>query len=636
MIDMEVALTSRADQLTRNTQALRLTGSDLADRLADLPDEKALSLISCGDGRFTARVRCEDGAEVLMASRRDPVVEAKRWAEALDGGDDAKHTVAVIGCGLGYHVAELLAQRRGGLVIVLEPSLAMVHAALRCHDFFAEIVARRLVFIVVEQRTDLFAPLTPHNTAVMLGTLLAPHPASTRAFPAACGELQTIFTEYLQFARTVLTTALTISAISCDNILKNLPYLLGWPDVAELKDAWRGRPGICVAAGPSLRKNMHLLKQMKGTAAILAVQTVLKPLLSAGIRPDFVTALDYSPLSRRFYEDLPDLDDVTLVADPKVHPVVPDSYPGPIRMFYNDFADRALAEMSLEHAPLQAGSTVAHLNYYLARHMGCDPIVLIGQDLGYGENIYYAPGAAIHAAWSPELNRFNSLELMEWQRIVRGRNTLRKVPAQDGGEVFADAQMFAYIQQFERDFAAAEVKVINATEGGARLAGAEEMPLAEVIERYCRAESASPLPPARRCPAAAERADEAVRCLRARLDELDRMEEICRRVLEPLQKMREVLDDPDRFNRLHIRMNKWRVKIDSLTEIYHMVADVTQVAELKRFQLDHAIARKDLDEVAERRDQLNRDIQYVSLLTDGIDILRESLHASIERLEAMA
>ena len=107
-------------------------------------------------------------------------------------------------------------------------------------------------------------------------------------------------------------------------------------------------------------------------------------------------------------------------------------------------------------------------------------------------------------------------------------------------------------------------------------------------------------------------------------------------MLEPLQKMREVLDDPDRFNRLHIRMNKWRVKIDSLTEIYHMVADVTQVAELKRFQLDHAIARKDLDEVAERRDQLNRDIQYVSLLTDGIDILRESLHASIERLEAMA
>jgi len=626
---MEVASTSRTDRLTRNIQALRLTSSALANRLAGLDGGQALSLIPAGDGRFSASVRCEDGAEVLMASRRDPV------AEALEGGDDAKHTVAVIGCGLGYHVAELLRRRRGGLVIVLEPSVAMVHAALRCHDFFADIVARRLVFVVAEQRSDLFGPLRIHNVEVMLGTLLAPHPVSIRAFPAACGELQRIFAEYHQFARTVLTTALEISAVSCDNILKNLPYFLGWPDVADLAGAWRGRPGICVAAGPSLRKNMHLLRRAKGSAAILAVQTVLKPMLSAGIRPDFVTALDYSPLSRRFYEGLGAVDDVTLVADPKVHPVVPENYPGPIRMFHNDFADRALAEMPIEHAHLQAGSTVAHLNYYLARHMGCDPIVLIGQDLGYGENLYYAPGAAIHAAWSPELNRFNSLELMEWQRIVRGRKTLRKVPAQDGGEMFTDAQMFTYIQQFERDIAAAEVKVINATEGGARLAGAEEMPLAEVIERYCVGEPVRvPAVPQPR-PDAAERAAEGIGCLKTRLDELDRMAEICRQVLEPLRKMLDVLEDPDRFNRLHTRMNKWRVKIDSLTEIYHMVADVTQVAELKRFQLDHAIARKDLDEVAERRDQLNRDIQYVSLLADGIEILRKSLHASIERLEAM-
>ena len=50
---------------------------------------------------------------------------------------------------------------------------------------------------------------------------------------------------------------------------------------------------------------MHLLKELIGTsgerkAVIIAVQTMLKPLLAAGIEPDFVTSLDYNTVSTRF------------------------------------------------------------------------------------------------------------------------------------------------------------------------------------------------------------------------------------------------------------------------------------------------------------------------------------------------
>jgi len=63
---------------------------------------------------------------------------------------------------------------------------------------------------------------------------------------------------------------------------------------------------------------------------------------------------------------------------------------------------------------LPAGATVAHLAYYLGRYLGCDPVVLVGQDLGFTDGQYYAAGAAIHDVWAPELNEFNTLETMEW------------------------------------------------------------------------------------------------------------------------------------------------------------------------------------------------------------------------------
>ena len=77
-------------------------------------------------------------------------------------------------------------------------------------------------------------------------------------------------------------------------------------------------------AGPSLRRNLHLLGApgVRDRVVIIAVQTVLKQVLEAGIRPHFVTALDYHEISRRFYEGLTEADvaGVTLVVEPKANP----------------------------------------------------------------------------------------------------------------------------------------------------------------------------------------------------------------------------------------------------------------------------------------------------------------------------
>lgn len=474
---MDVVATAHQKQQTfiRNLRALRAVQPDLAGRLAELSDDEVISLAPGIGGQLTGRIRCQDGQEVLLASRYDPVAEAARWVDGLEGLSAEVHTVVVVGMGLGYHVAELLKRRRGGLVVVLEPSAAVVQAALRCVDVAGDLGLRRLVVAVARGREELFGPLAVHNIELMLGARLAQHPASGRAQPAACAELRQAYIDYLQFVRSTLVTTLHISETTCANILRNLPAYLTWPGVQELKDAWAGKPGFCVAAGPSLRKNMHLLRAVQGRLPIIAVQTLLKTLLAAEIRPNFVTTLDYSPQSQRFYQDLGDVSDVTLIAEPKVNSIVPDHWPGPMRMVANSFGQRVLREMDDPHAALPAGATVAHLSFYLARYLGCDPIVLVGQDLGFDGNVYYAPGTPIQRAWSAELNRFNSMEMMEWQRIARLRGVLQKVTDIHGRQIYTDAQMFTYLQQFERDIADTPTTVIDATEGGARIAGTEVM-----------------------------------------------------------------------------------------------------------------------------------------------------------------
>ena len=54
----------------------------------------------------------------------------------------------------------------------------------------------------------------------------------------------------------------------------------------------RDCPGILVAAGPSLNKNIQELKKAKGKAFIVAVDTAIKPLLQEGILPDMFAIVD--------------------------------------------------------------------------------------------------------------------------------------------------------------------------------------------------------------------------------------------------------------------------------------------------------------------------------------------------------
>ncbi|RMH25252.1 MAG: DUF115 domain-containing protein, partial [Planctomycetota bacterium] len=364
----------------------------------------------------------------------------------------------------------------------------------------------------------------------------------------------------------------------------------------------------------------------------------LKPLLAAGIRPHFVTALDFHEISARFYEGLTpaDVAGVTLVVEPKANPAVVRAFPGSVRMPAEPTLDLLLGDLAGEHGAIRAGATVAHLSYYLARHLGCDPVVLVGQDLGFTDNLYYGDGAAIHAVWAPELNAFRSLEMLEWERVARMRRQLRRVPAADGGEVYTDEQMATYLAQFNRVFLEDSRKgltVIDATEGGAAKACALALPLDEALARHAPPDAPrlpDLCPPAVGADPRGWRLAAGVDRISAVRRDLVALARLSRQTAGLLDEMLEHTDDPDRLNRLIAKAHRLRDRATALQPAFALTQRINQLGAFKRVRADRAINLDDgLDPRQKQRRRIERDRVNVEWIADAAeamaDILEESL-----------
>jgi hypothetical protein len=399
-----------------------------------------------------------------------------------------------------------------------------------------------------------------------------------------------------------------------------------------LRDAYKGRPAIIVSAGPSLRKNKHLLKDASERAVIVAVQTTLQPLLEMGVEPHFVTSLDYHEICTRFFERLPATLRTELVAEPKATSGIFSMYPGPVSILGNDYADKLIAEMPVERERLRAGATVAHLAYYLAEHLGCDPIIFVGQDLGFSDGLCYAPGTSYEDVWRPELSRFCSVEMKQWEQIVRERFILRRIPDHQGRPMYTEERLFSYLQQFERDFADSKARIIDASEGGAAKRGATPMTLADALEHFCR----EPLADAFVSHPGTDGA-QVVECLASvqkRLSEAVEIERISRDTLPLLEDIRDHIEDQSRVNRAIIRIDALRSRMNDLGACYDLIVQLTQKTELKRFQADRQLsaAEKKLDATEKQRRQVGRDIVNVRGIADAAAEFQALMREVIESL----
>lgn len=613
-----------------NLAALWSADPALAAEIEALDDQSRYKTEQTQTGAATLSAMASDGRSILLHSRYDPVAEARKLLE--QSAIDQSMAFYVFGMGLGYHVEALIEDAAEEAVIfVFEPDLLMLRAAFETRNFSAAIEAGRLAFITRADKSQLMLRLTPKAAMISIGAAQIAHAPSQRIAGKFHDQMRQWLDEFAAYSRTSLNTLVLNGRKTAENVAQTIAWYLAAPCMSRLKNHHQGQPAVIVSAGPSLRKNKHLLHGLQDRAVIIAVQTTLQPLLEMGIEPRFVTSLDYHEICTRFFEKLPKSINTELVAEPKANKAIFRMYPGPVSVLGNAYAEDLLREMHLNKERLQDGATVAHLAYYLAEHLGCDPIIFIGQDLGFGDGLCYAPGTSYEDVWRPELSRFCTVEMKQWDQIVRERFILRRIPDYQGKPMYTEERLFTYLQQFERDFAQSNARIIDATEGGAAKRGTTVMTFAEAIGQFCTATISKP----KAHPGLEfSRIGEALDCLRSRREEAAEIEQIARDTMPLLQKIRDHIDDQPCVNRAIASIDKLRARMNELGSCYDLVTHLTQQTEMERFRSDRKIAAARISASERQRLQVERDIQNVQAMCDAARDFRSMITQVLESLSA--
>ena len=455
----------QTDWFEKNLEILAKTYPSLAEKMGDIPLSDDAFLEQSADGLPLLRIVTREREEILLYCRLNPRQKIEKDLKELTFR--AEDATLFLGFGLGYHIEEIVRLMEvDHEVIVVEPSMEVFRLALGCRDLREILTNDRIHLIVGKDLGGLDQILEYHLMRIVAGhlneiTLKPLQVAFPNMYADAKDRIQKVLLNLKLSYRHCMERHPLLS-----NVLNNATSLEMALDATSLSGLLAGKPAIVVSGGPSLSKNMGLLRQAQGKACIIAVDTALQPLLTQGTKPDFVVSLDPAEQNYRKIEGLPKPLDIPLVYEPGVYSKIPEHFGG------FRFVSRGLN--SLSHWLLNRGGfgkrlgkaiSAAHLAFFLARTMEADPIILVGLDLSFPDERHHVEGAPF--VWAPHPDE-------EYQLV----------PDVSGGMVKTIPGFQAMIGLFEAEIAKTGARCIDATEGGAFIQGTEVMSLASVLERY--------------------------------------------------------------------------------------------------------------------------------------------------------
>ncbi|HED4896779.1 TPA: motility associated factor glycosyltransferase family protein [Campylobacter jejuni] len=226
---------------------------------------------------------------------------------------------------------------------------------------------------------------------------------------------------------------------------------------------------IVVSAGPSLAKQLPLLKAYQDKAVIFCADGALSMLEKEGIVPDYVTNLDFTDLAMKFFQNKENKTSLNILSC-ATHPNVVHSLKAENCMIV--LRNKALYQrFNLnDFGYIDTGTHVSHFSYTLALALGFKNIIMIGQDLAFDEK------GNSHSKGFDFGEKFSGEENID----------KLKVPAYAGkGEVLTHITWNDYRIKLEYLFACNDqkAKFYNATEGGARINFTEELSFKECCEK---------------------------------------------------------------------------------------------------------------------------------------------------------
>jgi hypothetical protein len=422
------------------------------------------------------------GKEIKLHSSYDPVKEAERNTDAFNKGRSS--ILIVSGIGLGYHIQSLKEKYPDIKIIAVEREKDVL---VKCNEYYPETLSRIPIINSLHDIESVFSNIDLTN---FKGIAHYIHKPSYQLNQNFYDEISNNIKLFISSVITDLLTRFEFEEKWIENIFKNIKHIEHSVNVSDLFGKFHDIPGVIVSAGPSLKNNIEELKKIKDRAVIVAVDTSLKILAKHDIEPHFVLTLDAQKHSVKHFSGINPKSTI-LIADIVSCPSILNSYDGgkiisTTSKYYQDAEGKTMREttpmigwIEKRHSQLgdiQSGGSVSTSAFDLLLNMGCNPIILTGQDLAYTGREYHCAGTYHNDDWIPGINRFHNLDTIN-QNIIRKRNFKYVKNYGGDGLVISDYIFDLYKSWFEDSAKKVSVTVVNSSHGGARINNSTEMSL---------------------------------------------------------------------------------------------------------------------------------------------------------------
>lgn len=419
----------------------------------------------------------KQGKKWEMESKYDMQFAVQTWTEQFDEIDE-DDIIYIFGCGSIAYITNLREKFPDNFIIVYEPNEENV-IRLLCEDGFENIYQdNKFILIAGEKRREVLIGVVDvtiiysNLKKVVYGEI----PNYRKIWAEEYEEFHFCIDKKIENNLVEKYSLVEQGEQRAQNQIYNIKHFFVESGVMELKKAIDDKimekyPVVIVGAGPSLDKNIDILREYQGRALIICVESALNKVMRHGIVPDLNVAVDPSyELGKRYAIEDERCKKIPLVTDVECSWTYIDQFTG--RKFYfayeSEFYNHFLGANKTVY--LGTGGSVSQNAFSIARYLNAKHIILIGQDLAYPDNKIHADG------------------VLQGEKLITNGNNRKYfyVDGIDGKPVLTEKIMDIYRKWYEEVlFLEKNWHVIDATEGGAKIEGTDIMPLQMALEKYC-------------------------------------------------------------------------------------------------------------------------------------------------------
>lgn len=379
-------------------------------------------------------------------SNNNPYWGARRFAENVRTAEE----YIIFGFGLGYHIQQLAICQPDAKITVFEPDIGVLAEAFSYRDL-TWMINQSNVRIEYDPEYIGFLNKTEATKAEILlyypAVSMIPIEGIREQFEGIKIRLENFRVYEKQFQK---------------NMKMNFHNISQSAEV--LKSDFYNKQVIIVAGGPSLDRNVELLKKCdRSRTRILATGAVLRKLLNMNIVPDYAIITDPKPYTMNQIYGLEDCGIPLLLMATAIGEISQIYKSDKYLICQEGMPEAETYAREKGYEVFKTGGSVATAALDVAIRLGAGSIVFIGLDLAFTGNQTHASGMANETMD----NELDCIQVPDW----------------DGNTVATSKSFLMYLQWIEKRIVQEDVtmEIYDATEGGARKQGMIPVKLEDVM-----------------------------------------------------------------------------------------------------------------------------------------------------------